>query len=115
MAKKKTARDLARQLPSALLKLDRWVPWSTVQSRGGKPTKKPDGSVSDPSHRSSFLALADTVCDSYSGVGFVFTGGILDKNGYQLISFDVDACRDPSNGAGCACGCGSKTRHPTCR
>ena len=93
----RTARDLARLIPAALLALDLWNTWSMSRTKGGKPTKKPDGSVSDPAYRFPFLSLADTVIDKHHGVGFVFTGGVFSK-GHRLVSFDVDAARDPQTG-----------------
>jgi hypothetical protein len=98
MAKKRTARDLAKLLPSVLVELDRWIPWSLSQTKGGKPTKKPDGSILDPANRFPFLALADAVVNKNRGIGFVFTGGVLIR-GHRLLSFDIDACRDPATGA----------------
>jgi len=97
MTRKITAKNLARHIPSALIAIDNWNTWSMSQTRGGKPTKKPDGSVLDPANRFPFLALADVTMDKHRGVGFVLTDGVFVKK-HRLLSFDVDACRDPKTG-----------------
>ena len=91
------ASDLARHIPSALLDIDCWNTWSMARTASGKQTKRPDGSILDPANRHSFSNLSDTSVDKSRGVGFVFTEGIFIK-GYRLLSFDIDACREPKTG-----------------
>ena len=97
MVRKKTARDLAKHIPAELIEVPNWVTWSEVITTSGSKTKKPHGSVLDPSHRYPFERLFDYVCSDRRGIGFCTTGKVI-IDGSLLLAFDIDACRNPQTG-----------------
>ena len=87
-----------KRIPSELASLRAWCAWDLV-TKDGKPRKvpkHPDGRNFSTS-RDTPYTLAEAQAAG-TGVGLVLTDRIA-IDGYTLVGFDVDACRDPETGA----------------
>ena len=87
----------------ALMSFDRWVTWRYVERKDGKLDKPPFrtnapsslASVSDPGSWTSFEEAISHAQQTGDGVGFVMSPG---DDGFNLVAFDADDCRDPTTG-----------------
>lgn len=82
------------RIPRALQQLDRWCRWQLETPPGGKPTKRPLGSV-----RGRLLtfeqARAVAPVTNEAGLGFAFTGGVKLPTGEAIFALDLDGCVTP--------------------
>lgn len=88
-------------IPDQLRALTRWVRWDRVTVRGGRATKRPQGSTrSGPwySLDDAVSRLPEEALTEQCGVGLVTTGPVDLGDGRTLFALDIDGCRHPQTG-----------------
>lgn len=85
------------EIPEALRKMKRWIPWDLRRNAGGRMTKQPRGSTRDVAALRTFDEVLAEVGSlrADGGAGIVLTGSVPHGGGY-VIALDLDSCVDPS-------------------